>query len=285
MKYDILILGTGPAGLSAAVTARSRGKQVLVVGNRWQDSGLAKAERVENYPGLPGVTGAQLLDSFSGHAARDGVEFAFGRVISAMAWDGFVLNAGSEMYQGSALILAPGVVPQKKWPGEAEFLGRGVSYCATCDGMLYRGKNVVVVGDTVQAAQEANYLRSIGCSVTFAAPKAPEGLDAEIPVVQAKTFAVEGEQTVTALMAEERRLPCDGVFFLRPQVAPDDLFPGLETKEGAICVDRAMQTNLTGVFAAGDCTGAPRQIAKAVGEGQVAALSACAYLDEKQRKE
>lgn len=119
---------------------------MLVVGNRWQDSPLARAERVDNYLGLPGVTGTELLEQFRRHAEELGADFVLGRVISLMAWNGFHLTVGSEIYEGETLILAPGVVRQAKYPGETEYLGRGVSYCATCDGMLYRGKPVAVVG-------------------------------------------------------------------------------------------------------------------------------------------
>ena len=172
------------------------------------------------------------------------------------------------------------MVRQKKFPGEAEYLGRGVSYCATCDGMLYRGKPVAVVGRSPDAPEEANFLKNLGCQVTYLAPKRPETLEADIPFVQTGTVSIQGQLTVTGLTANGESIPCAGVFILRPAVAPTDLLPTLATDNGAIQVDRSMATNLPGVFAAGDCTGAPYQIAKAAGEGQVAALSACAYLDD-----
>ena len=279
MGYDVIVLGSGPAGLAAAVAARGRGKRVLVVGNRWQDSPLARAERVDNYPGLPGLTGAQLLERFFAHARDMGVEMAEGRVVSVMEWEGFHLTVGSDVYQGAALILAPGVQRQAKFPGEQEYLGRGVSYCATCDGMLYRGKRVAVVGRSPEAVHEANYLQSIGCRVTYVAGEQPEGLDGEIPFVYAQRLRVVGEETVTVLDCDGTAVPCSGVFILHRAVAPGDLLPGLALEDGVIRVDRNMATNLPGVFAAGDCTGGQLQIAKAVGEGHVAGLSACAYLD------
>ena len=281
MGYDLIVLGCGPAGLAAAVAARGRNKSVLVIGNRWQDSPLAKAEQVDNYLGLPGRTGMELLQTFYDHAAAMGVEFVEGRAISLMAWNGFMVTVGSQFYEGKALVLAPGVVRQAKYPGEGEFLGRGVSYCATCDGMLYRDKDVVVVGRSKDAPAEANYLNSIGCRVSYVAARRPEGLDEGIPFVPANKLVVKGGQTVTALEAEGTDLPCAGVFILRDAVAPTDLLPTLETEKGYIRVDRRMATNVEGVFACGDCTGQPLQIAKAVGEGHIAALSACEYLDEK----
>ena len=281
MTYDILVLGSGPAGLAAAIAARGRNKRVLVIGNPPQDSPLARAERVDNYPGLPGRTGLELLETLQSHARQLGAEFVAGKAISLMAYNGFMVTVGSQVYEGKALILAPGVVRQAKYPGEEEYLGRGVSYCATCDGMLYRNRPVIVVGRSADAPHEANYLHSLGCQVTYVSPQAPKGLDESIPYVKAGKLAVKGEQTVTGLEADGALLPCNGVFILRQSVAPTDLLPTLETEEGYIKVDRSMATNVEGVFAAGDCTGLPLQVSKAVGEGHVAALSACEYLDQK----
>ena len=284
MKYDIIVLGSGPAGLSAAVTARGRNKSVLVIGNRWQDSPLARAERVDNYLGMPGMTGMEMLEAFRRHAQEMGVEMVTGKVLSIMEWEGFNLTVGSQLYQGSALILAPGVVRQAKFPGEETYLGRGVSYCATCDGMLYRNKPVAVVGRSKDAPHEAAYLKSIGCQVVYVAPKRPDQLDEDIPFIQAAKLAVKGEQTVTALEADGADIPVNGVFILREAVAPGDLLPGLTLEKGAIQVDRSMATSVPGVFAAGDATGAPLQVSKAVGEGLIAALSACEYLDRNGSK-
>ncbi len=283
MIYDIIILGSGPAGLAAAVAARGRDKSVLVAGNPWQDSPLARAERVDNYPGLPGRTGLALLEEFYRHASGLGADFAVGKVLALLAWNGFSLTVGSQVHQGRALILAPGVVRTAKYPGEAEYLGRGVSYCATCDGMLYRNRPVTVVGLAPDAPQEANYLHSLGCQVVYVAPRQPQGLNEAIPYVKAGRLAIRGERTVTGLEADGALLPCAGVFILRRAVAPTDLLPALETEEGVIKVDRRMAASVPGVFAAGDCTGGPLQVSKAVGEGHVAALSACEYLDLQDR--
>ena len=284
MKYDIIVLGSGPAGLSAAVTARGRNKSVLVIGNCWQDSPLARAERVDNYLGMPGMTGMEMLEAFQRHAQEMGGEMVTGKVLSIMEWEGFHLTVGSQVYEGSALILAPGVVRQAKFPGEETYLGRGVSYCATCDGMLYRNKPVAVVGRSKDAPHEAAYLKSIGCQVVYVAPKRPDQLEEDIPFIQAAKLAVKGEQTVTALEADGADIPVNGVFILREAVAPGDLLPGLTLEKGAIQVDRSMATSVPGVFAAGDATGAPLQVSKAVGEGLIAALSACEYLDRNGSK-
>ena len=281
MTYDLIVLGSGPAGMAAAVGACGRGKSVLVIGNPWQDSPLAKAELVDNYLGMPGMTGTEMLQAFYDHAVKMGAEFVEGRAISVMIYQGAMVAVGSDVYQGRALVLANGVQRQKKLPGEEEYLGRGVSYCATCDGMLYRNRPILVVGRNKEAPQEANYLQGIGCQVTYTGLKEPEGLNPEIPFVKASRIEILGQQTVTAVKLGEEERKVDGVFVLRQAVASTDLLPALETENGSIKVDRRMATNLEGVFAAGDCTGAPLQVAKAVGEGHIAALSACEYLDQK----
>ena len=279
MSYDILVLGSGPAGLAAAVAARGRGKSVLVIGNRWQDSPLARAERVDNYLGLPASSGKELLAQFYDHAVKAGADFVTGRAVSMMVYGGVFATVGSQVYDGKALILAPGVQRQAKYPGEETYLGRGVSYCATCDGMLYRGREIAVVGKTADAPHEANYLRELGCRVTYVSDRPPEGLHSDIPFVKAVRLEVLGEKKVEALRADSVTLPCEGVFILRPSMAPADLLPGLALEGGYIKTDRNMATNLPGVFAAGDCTGLPLQVSKAVGEGQVAGHRASEYVD------
>src|SRR5699024_4355469 len=125
-----------------------------------------------------------------------------GRVLNIMPMgDTFYLSIGSEMEQARAIILATGVVWANKYPGEAEYLGRGVSYCATCDGMLYRGKEVVVVGKAADAPQEANYLQELGCKVTYVSDKAPDGLRPDIPYVKAPKVEITGSSKVESIRA------------------------------------------------------------------------------------
>lgn len=284
MEHDIIILGCGPAGLSAAVAARSRNKNVLVIGNPVEDSPLARAERVDNYLGLPGLTGLELLQTMKKHAEEMGAQLLTGRVNAIMAWNGsFALTVGSDVYQSRALVLTPGVVHALKYPGEEKLLGRGVSYCATCDGMLYRGRNVMVVGRTKDAPEEANFLNSIGCKVTYVSKERPEHLNREIDHLSGTKLEIAGEDKVSGLIVDGAEHSCDGVFILRHAVAPSDLLPGLDMEDGSIAINRAMETNLEGVFAAGDCTGKPWQVSKAVGEGLVAGERAAEYLDEKQK--
>ena len=278
--YDIAVVGGGPAGLSAAVQARARGKSVVVIGGDARDNALYKTRRIDNYLGFFGATGPELLERFEAHAREMGVERRNGRVLNILPMGTeFYLAVGSEVEQARAVVLATGVVRAKKYPGEAEWLGAGVSYCATCDGMLYRGREIAVVGKTADAPHEANYLRELGCRVTYVSDRPPEGLHSDIPFVKAVRLEVLGEKKVEALRADSVTLPCEGVFILRPSMAPADLLPGLALEGGYIKTDRNMATNLPGVFAAGDCTGLPLQVSKAVGEGQVAGHRASEYVD------
>jgi thioredoxin reductase (NADPH) len=228
---------------------------------------LYKAREIDNYPGLPGISGAELSGKLTAHAQGAGAKLITDRVISAMASkSGAAVTCGGEVFEASALILATGVAQTSVFPGENELLGRGVSYCATCDGMFFRGKRVFVWGTVEEADSEAAYLASIGCEVTRTG---------------AKMLEILGEGPVTGIRADGEEIACDGVFIFRHTIAASSLLPGLETEKGVIRADSAMRTNLPGVFAAGDCVGAPYQIAKAAGEGQIAALSAAAYIDGK----
>lgn len=269
---DTVIIGGGPAGLSAALTLRARGKSVTIVTSGAESSHLAKAERVENYPGMPGASGKDLLETMTVQAKTQGVDFHHGRATSLLPMgERFGVAVGSDYLDARAVILAAGISMGKPYPGETEFLGRGVSYCATCDGMMYRNKPVAVIGLCEDAQEEAEFLKSIGCTVEY------------FDKARAKQYEIRGEQTVTELLADGKSYPVQGVFILRDGVAPDALLPGLALANGAIQVDRNMATNIPGVFAAGDCTGTPYQVAKATGEGNVAALSAVKYLDTKEK--
>lgn len=264
MAYDVLVIGGGPAGLSAAQNVRARGRTALVISNPLEENPLWKAKEVDNYLGLPRLTGAELLTAFQRHAESSGAEFLEGRALSALrSGESWYVSVGNTMVQGTAVVLAAGVVRGKKLPGEAELLGRGVSYCATCDGMLYRGKRVAVLGWTPSAEKEAAFLEGIGCQVLY--------LD------KPRDCAIQGAEKVEAVTCGGVTEAVEAVFLLRPAMAPGDLFPGLETGGGFVAVDREMRTNLPGVFAAGDCTGGPLQVSKAVGEGLTAGQKAAAF--------
>ena len=268
---DLLIIGGGMAGLTAAIYALRAGKSVLLTEKETFGGQITSAPRVENYPGMPGVSGGEMLEQMTRQAADLGVTFHKGHATSILPMgERFGIAVESDYLEAGCVILTTGVTRGKPYPGESELLGRGVSYCATCDGMMYRNRPVAVIGLREDAPEEAEFLRSIGCQVEY------------FDRSRARDYRILGEQKVTGLAADGTEYPVDGVFILRPGVAPDMLLPGLETDRGTIVTDREMRTNIPGVFAAGDCTGAPYQIAKSVGEGNIAALSAVKYLDSKK---
>jgi thioredoxin reductase (NADPH) len=258
MKYDLLVVGAGPAGLTAAIQARARNKTVLVVSNEPTASPLCKAPQMDNYPGIPHVTGLELVERMVEQAKELGAEFKIGRVLSLMPMgDTVMVSIGSDFAEASAVILATGVSRAAPLKGEEELLGRGVSYCATCDGRFYRGRPIVVAGDAPDLEEETEWLRSIGCAVTS---------------VRLPGLEILGDSKVTGVRtAKGEEIPCDAVFLLRASIAPSQLAAGLELDGNYIRVNSRMSTNLPGVYAAGDCTGQPLQLAKAVGQGQLAA--------------
>lgn len=267
--YDIIIIGGGPAGLTAAIQGRVRDRSVLVVTNEPTASPLCKAPAMDNYPGIPHVSGLDLVETLVKQAKELGAEFRGGRALGVMPMgDSCLVSIGDQVEEGRTVILTMGVARAEPIPGELEYLGRGVSYCATCDGMFYRGKPIVVAGNAPDLKEETEYLRGIGCLVT----------EARLP-----GMTILGDSKVTGVRtAKGEEIGCDGVFLLRSTLVPDRMIPGLELEEGHIKVDRYMATNLPGVFAAGDCTGEPLQLAKAVGEGQMAAHSAMQFMDKRK---
>ena len=202
--FDLIVIGSGPAGVSAALTARHRGKSALMVTTAPEDSMLWRAEHIDNYPGFPAATGPELVTALVRHAEASGVKLMRGRALAVADLGGvFGVSVGADFVQGRAVVLACGLTRAKPFPGEAEYLGRGVSYCATCDGMLYRGRRVAVVGLSAEAPEEAGYLRSIGCEVEY--------FDAG----RAKRYEITGAERVTALRADGEEFPVEGVFIFR----------------------------------------------------------------------
>jgi len=296
---DIAVIGGGPAGFSAAINGRTRGRSVVILSGEYQDSPLYKAAVVENMPGLPGRSGAELLDLFHAHAAKMGAVHLKGRALVVMPSDfgsrktgpvpGFQIAYGNSFLMAKTVVLATGVGQSTPYPGEDEFLGRGVSYCATCDGMLYRGKDVAVIAKSRDAIEEALHLAKIGCKVIlFVNPGDLRRWDITLPentfarVLNSPTFKIEGGDYVETLVADKESIPVSGVFILRATIALQSLLSGLESEKNHILTGKSQATNIPGVFAAGDCTGKPYQIAKALGEGLLAGLSADAYLSAQE---
>lgn len=282
-RYDIAIVGSGPAGLSAAVNAKIRNKNIIVFGSSDLSNKLVKAPRIDNYLGMYNVTGTELKDIFQKHIEAMDIRIINERVNNIYAMgDYYTLMVNDKMYEATAVILAGGIEFTKPIKGELEFLGAGVGYCATCDAPLYRNKIVSIIGYNKDSEEEANFVSELAEKLYFIPMYKNEyRLNENIEIIKDKPLEIAGDGKVTKLLLREREIATDGVFLLKDSVAPDQLVPGLEIDGEHIKVDKNMRTNLEGCFAAGDCVGKPYQYMKACGEGQVAALNAVAYLDKK----
>ena len=283
-RVDIAIIGTGPAGVSAALTAVTRNKTVLLLGSGEMSEKITRAHEIRNYPGFPAVKGSDLAAAFRAHLDSAGIPITEGRVGAVYAMgDYFALQVGEEMREAEAVILATGVVQADPLPGEKELLGRGVSYCATCDAPLYRGKTAAVIGYSPREEAEAAFLSEVCSEVTyFPMYKETPSLPEKVRVIREKVTGIAQEDGQRIVQTENGTYAADGVFVLREAVAPDTLVPGLEAEGPHVRVNRKMETSLPGVFACGDLTGTPYQYIKAAGEGNVAAISAAAYIDTKK---
>lgn len=281
--YDCIIIGTGPAGLSAALNLKTYKKSFVWFGSKSLSDKVRKVEKITNYPGFPELTGQELFAHFEDHIQSAGLEITEKTVTNVMSEGNYyMVLADNEIYEAKTLILAMGVMTAKLLKGEDELLGRGVSYCATCDGMFYKDKEIAVLCNDPKYEHEVEYLADLAAKVTYF----PLFSDSQVKkenVTISKDFPVEvnGIDRVTGLTLKSGEiLSVDGVFCLRNAIALSKLIPELEIENGHIVVDRAQKTNLPGCFAAGDCTGRPYQYTKAVGEGNVAAHSCISYLAE-----
>ncbi|NLC58322.1 MAG: FAD-dependent oxidoreductase [Armatimonadetes bacterium] len=304
--FDVVIIGGGPAGASAALyTARAR-LRTLVLDKSLTAGALGMTSKIANYPGVPEVlTGAALLERMRAQAEAHGAEFRKARVVATeLRTDPkHVVTATGEEYSARALILATGAMGRATTiPGEQEYLGRGVSYCATCDAPFYQGARVLVVGSSDEAVEEAIVLTRFAARVFLAAPK--ENLDADPALVQqfvasgkgeilprARVRRIEGNGTVTGVVLQrpggEQPLEVSGVFVYTQGSKPitDFLLGQVETTEtGAVVVSPEMATNVPGVYAAGDLlsTGVEQAVVAAA-NGVIAALGVDKYLRGRAR--
>ena len=280
-RYDIAIVGTGPGGLEAAITAKIRNKDIILFGNKNLSLKITKATEIKNYLGFPDITGEELAKAYDNHLQKMNIDINTSRINAIYAMgDYFALQSAEEMFEAKSVIISTGVVTGKTLPGENENLGRGVSYCATCDAALYKGKEAIVIGYNPKEEQEAIFLAERAEKVTYIALYRNVSFLADnIEIIEGnipKEIVKDGDKVT--LVTNKGSYQADGIFILRDAMSPDKLVPGLEINEGHIVVDRTMSTNIEGVFACGDITGKPYQYIKAAGEGNVAALSAVSYL-------
>ena len=330
--YDIAIIGTGPAGVSAAITATIRNKKIILFGSRELSDKIRKAHLIQNYPGLPECSGEDLSNAFAAHLEKMGIEITEEKINAVYPMgETFALQTmKNEMYQARSVILACGMVQGKLLPGEEELVGRGVSYCATCDAPLYRGRSVAVIGYSPEAEEEVNFLSEVASEVLYFPvyrdePKVAESVKVLRQIPQAilnkeaaeeafslaqadpakssakalasgEALSAAGEALSVdalhpgqlalqsgqlAVQTAEGAYPVDGIFVLRSSVPAKQLIPGIEMDGEHVKVNLQMETSVPGCFACGDITGKPYQYVKAAGQGNVAALSAVGYLDQK----
>ncbi len=281
--YDIAIIGGGPAGLSAAVNARRRNKKVVIVSKEEQSSKIIQAHLIENYLGLPAISGPELAGRMKEHALALGTNFLKDEIQSLYKDDQVINLIGREnAIQTPAVILATGIAIGKAIAGESDFIGRGVSYCATCDGMFFKGKTVALIGYIPEAETEVNFLAEVCQKVYFMPQYSFKGeLNPNIELLEGKPISILGNEKVESLKTSNGDLVVDGIFIERAGRPADQLIEGLKMENGFIVTDLEQATNVAGIFAAGDCTGKPWQISRAIGQGQIAALAAVHYLETK----
>ena len=288
MKQDVIIIGKGPAGISASLYAKRSNLDVLVIG---KDGGaLAKTKAIDNYYGFSKtISGKELLEEGLRQAERLAIPVETDEVIG-VEFDGkeYVVETRNQKYEARVLILATGSSRNRpNIKGIKEFEGKGVSYCAICDAFFYRGKKVSVLGSGDYALKEAQTLAQVADTVTILTNGEPlvenrsSALPENIQTKEAKIQEVRGNQTVSEVAFEDNStLPTSGVFVAVGTASSSDLAKklGAIIENNNIVVDENMATNLPGLYACGDCTGGLLQIVKAVYEGAKAGLAAGKYI-------
>lgn len=296
IKADVLIIGAGPAGLTAGLYAARSGKKTIILEGR-ASSRLAIDYTIENYPGFPSIGSRELLEKFRAQAVHFGAEVLQGDAIAfGLDSDPKYVTTKESLIEAGAVILATGKpVPRERLiPGEERLIGQGVSYCGTCDGPLFRGATVVAVGHSEEAREDVLALHEMGCRVIWVPGKPPSAPAGESgPGIEARGIAVywdaevreiAGDQRVEKVLLEKdgriEEVAASAVFIFRDIPAGPLLGRAgltLDHKQ-CIAVDRFQRTNIPGVFAAGDVTCGGLQVVAAAGEGCVASLQALIYL-------
>ena len=281
-RYDIAIIGSGPAGLSAALNARIRKKSFIIFGSKNLSNKLEKAEKINNYLGFFNRSGKEIKEEFEKHIEAMDINITEEKVNNIYSMGKyFSIMVNEKIYEATTIILATGVNFGKPFKGEEEFLGRGVGYCATCDAPLYKEKVVTIISYNKQEEKEANFLATVASKVYYVPMYKEEvEVDSSIEIIKDIPIEICGDKKANKLILKNSEIETDGIFILRDSISLGQLVPGLKLDGNHVEVDRKMQTNLKGCFAAGDIVGTPYQYIKAAGEGNIAALSAVAYIDE-----
>lgn len=298
-RFDVLIIGAGPSGLSAGIYAKRANLSVVVFEKSTPGGKVNTATKIENYAGIASISGPELAFQIYEHAMNMGVNIKSEEILSIDRKDNyFLVSTLKNTYEAYSIIIASGLSNKKmQLKNESTFEGRGVSYCATCDGNFFKNKNVAVIGNDDIAINEAMYLANL-CSKVYCLTKQIDKYDLEklnkfsnIEVIDnSKALAINGENSVSSLVylkdEKEHEIEVKGVFPLGEEVTNLRflLNLGVQIEKNFIVVDKNMATNVKGVFASGDVTNNPlKQIVTAAGDGAVAATSAIKYVREIKR--
>lgn len=279
MDYDLIVIGRGPAGLAAAYNAAIRKNKVLIIGK--ESKALSKSQSIKNYLGFKDIKGKDLYDKFIDHIREVDIDIRDEKIKAVYAMGNyFAIDLGESMLNSRSCIIATGVDMGKSIEGEDEFFAKGISYCATCDASLYKGKSVVVIGYNEESIEEAEFISKISKEVYFVNMyKKDIKLSSTIKIIEKKPKRFLGSIKASSLEFEDgEKILADGFFIIKSSSKPKNLVPSVKMDDKHILVDRNMQTNIRGLFACGDITGKPYQINKATGEGQIAGLNASTYI-------
>lgn len=258
MDYDIIIVGFGPAGISAGLNASIRRKKVLIIGKK--SKALEKSPSIKNYLGFNDIKGSDLYNNFTNHIKNYPVEILDKKIKAVYAMgEYFSVDLGEKMLTSKACIIAAGVDMGKSIEGEDKFFAKGISYCATCDASLYKGKKVVLLGMNDEAIEEANFINKMASQTIFVNPnKKDVKLDDGIEIINKKPEKFTGKLRAESLILEDgQELVADGFFIIKNSSKPESLVPSVEIEDGHIKVNYDMTTNIKGLFACGDITGRP----------------------------
>ena len=284
MKYDIAVIGGGPAGVAAAITASSKGRKVVLFEAHGFSPRLRSVAQITDYMGIPDVSGSELMDIFVDHLRRTDTEVVEEKVVSLKEVDeGFLIDTPHSSYDVDSVVLATGISRSDLLPGEKEFLGRGVSYCAKIDAANFAGKRVAAIATVPDAMEEVEILAE-NCEHVYFFPRYSGFIppkNKNITVVLESPSEITGTDKVTGLHTDSDYLNVQAVFMFRATDPLNSFLPGLQIRGRSVYVDDQAQTNIEGVFAGGDCTGQPWQCNRAAGQGQKAALSAIRYLGKR----
>lgn len=282
--YDVIIIGAGPAGISSGLYTKRANKETLIIYGEF--SNLNKAEKIDNYYGFEnGISGKDLYDAGIKQAQNLGIETVKEEVLKIDINSGtFTVSTDKNEYEGKSIIIAIGTKKNTlNIDGIRKLEGKGVSYCAICDGFFYRNKDVVVIGNGNYAVSETNDLINIAKKVTILTngEKAPDVRADNVDIVTKNIKEISGENRVEEVrFQDDSSIKTDGVFIAQGTAGATELAKklGLIMKNGKIAVDENMKTNIDGIYACGDCTGGLLQVSKSVYEGTKAGLAVIDYL-------